>query len=127
MLNSLENQYVIALARILIAGTYFLGGFALFSGEVPVGYAASKGIPAFAAYAAYALKLVGGFCIIIGFQTRIAALLLALFTVATALIFHLPTPEDPHTFGKEVTMIGGLLLLAATGAGAFSLDARSRN
>jgi putative oxidoreductase len=124
MLSIFDNKYVHAIARALIAGTYFLGGLALLSGEVPVGYAASKGIPAFATHAAFAIKLVGGLCIIIGFQTRLAALLLAVFTTATAFIFHFPTPEDPYTFGKEITMLGGLLLLVAVGSGALSVDAR---
>ena len=124
LMNFPGNQYAIALARVLIAGTYFLGGFALLSGEVPAGYAASKGIPAVATYAGFAVKLMDGFCIIVGFQTRLTAVLLALFTLGTAFIFHFPSPEDPYTFGKEITMIGGLLRLASAGPGEFSLGAR---
>jgi putative oxidoreductase len=119
-----SSAWQLALARILIAGTYFFGGFALFGGDLPIGYAASKGIPAFAVYLAFAIKLVAGFGVIVGFQTRLSALLLLGFTVATAFLFHWPSAEDPFTFGKEMTMIGGLLLLMVTGAGNLSIDAR---
>jgi putative oxidoreductase len=125
----LDNGYTMALARILLATTYFVGGFDLITGELPIGYAASKGIPSFAVYIAFGVKLVAGFAIIIGFQTRVAAILLAAFTLATAFLFHWPSEQDPYSFGKEIVMVGGLILLAAVGPGALSIDERvaSRN
>ena len=100
---------------------YFMGGFSLLTGSVPVEFAATKGVPAIAVYVGYAIKLFGGLAVIIGFQTRIAALLLVLFTLGTAFIFH---GEFDSVFWKEISMIGGLLLVAAYGPGELSVDGR---
>ena len=121
MLNFVENKYVIAIARIALVLIYFTGGFSLLTGNTPVEFAATKGVPAIAVYAGYAIKLFGGLAVIIGFQTRIAALLLVLFTIGTAFIFH---GDFSSVFWKEISMIGGLLLVAAYGPGELSVDGR---
>ena len=71
------------------------------------------------------LELVAGLAMLIGFQTRVAAIALAVFTLAPPLIAH-PTsrPAQVLLLEKNLAIIGGLLLLAAFGAGALSLDAR---
>nr|WP_275092504.1 DoxX family protein [Sinorhizobium meliloti] len=63
---------------------------------------------------------------ILGFQTRIVALILALFSVATALTFHnnLSDLNQFIHFFKNIAMAGGLLQVVAFGAGRYSLDAR---
>jgi putative oxidoreductase len=121
MLNIVENKYVVAIARTALVLIYFMGGFSLLTGNTPVDFAATKGVPAFAVYIGYAIKLLGGFAVIIGFQTRIAALLLVLFTLGTAFIFH---GDFGNVFWKEISMIGGLLLVAAYGPGELSVDGR---
>lgn len=127
MLESLHNPYLMALGRVLLVLIFFIGGFGLLSGDVPVDYAASKGVPAFAVWIGFAIKLFGGLAVIIGFQTRIAALLLVLFTLGTAFIFHPFWVEGEwNSFWKEISMIGGLLFLSAVGPGALSVDERKR-
>ena len=121
MLDFIDNRYVVAVARTALVLIYFMGGFSLLTGNAPVEFAATKGVPAIAVYAGYAIKLFGGLAVIIGFQTRIAALLLVLFTIGTAFIFH---GDFGGVFWKEISMIGGLLLVAAYGPGEFSVDAR---
>lgn len=121
MLNFVESKYVVAVARIMLVLIYFMGGFALFSGGLPIEYAASKGLPAAAVYVGYAIKLLGGLAVIVGFQTRIAALALVVFTLMTAFIFH---NDWGNVFWKEISMIGGLLLVAAYGPGELSVDGR---
>ena len=116
-----DNKYLMAAGRVLLVLIYFMGGFGVFTGNVPVDFAASKSIPSILVWLAFVLKLVGGLAIIVGFQTRIFALALAFFTVCTAFIFH----YMDNIFWKEISMIGGLLLLAASGPGALSLDERS--
>ena len=121
MLDFVGSKYSIALARVLLVLIYFMGGFALLTGNAPVEYAATKGVPAILVYIGYAIKLFGGLAVIIGFQTRIAALLLVIFTIATAFIFH---NDFGNVFWKEISMIGGLLLVAAYGPGELSIDGR---
>ena len=123
MLNFLDSKYTMAVGRVLLVAIYFIGGFSLLTGNMPVEYAASKGVPAILVLAGFIIKLFGGLAVIIGFQTRIASVLLIIFTLATAFIFH-PFWADGqwNTFWKEISMIGGLLYLAAVGPGEFSVD-----
>jgi putative oxidoreductase len=64
--------------------------------------------------------------LIFGFQTRIVASGMAVFTLATALVFHRNFADQNQMihFLKNIAIMGGLLQVAAFGAGKFSLDAR---
>lgn len=122
MLDSPNSQGVVQLiGRILLVVVYFLGGFSLLSGNLPIDYAAGKGVPAALVWVGYAIKLFGGLAVIIGFQTRLAALGLIVFTLGTAFIFH---PYPDNVFLKEISMIGGLLVLLAVGPGSLSVDGK---
>ena len=77
------------------------------------------------------LDLIGGVALLVGFGARPAALVLALFTLVASYFFHgywrLPADQQfvqQLMFFKNVAVAGGLLLLAAWGAGAWSIDAR---
>lgn len=119
--NSTLQSWGLLVGRILLVIVYFLGGFSLLKGEVPIDYAASKGVPALLVWIGFAIKLFGGLAVILGFFTRWAALALVVFTLGTAFIFH---PYPDMVFLKEISMIGGLLILAAVGPGDLSIDAR---
>lgn len=115
------------LGRLLLSVLFILGGLGKFGDVAGTGaYMQSMGIPSALALPAAAFELLAGLAILVGWQTRIVALLLAGFCVVTALIFH-------HNFADQVQMImflknlaiaGGFLTLYANGAGAMSLDAR---
>ena len=72
------------------------------------------------------IELLGGLAILVGFQTRIAAWVLAIFTIATALVAHTGWADQNQMihFLKNLAIAGGFLLLASSGAGAYSVDAR---
>ena len=77
------------------------------------------------------MELLVGILLILGFYTRPLALLFALFVLGTALLGHpfwnMVEPErsaNMTQFLKNLAIVGGLLLLALTGAGRFSLDRR---
>ncbi len=124
MLDQMQNcKYTLLIGRILLAFIFFKGGFSLFTGNVPIEFAASKGIPAFLVWIGFVIKLAAGCAVIVGYQTRIAALALIGFTLLTAFIFY---GDFGNVFWKEISMIGGLLILASTGPGELSLDAKSR-
>lgn len=124
MLDQLQNsRYTLLIGRIMLAFIYFKGGLSLISGAVPVEFAASKGIPGVLVWSGFLIKFASGLAIVIGYQTRIAALALIGFTILTAIIFH---GDFGNVFWKEISMIGGLLILVAAGPGEFSLDAKTQ-
>ncbi len=90
-------------------------------------------VPALLFWPAVALEVIGGVLVLIGYQTRLAALALALFSVLAGLLFHIPTAgmealaaqnEINHLL-KNVAIAGGFLMLAVHGAGALSVDERA--
>jgi len=91
---------------------------------------ASQGMPMAEALlvGAIAVELVGGLMLVAGFQARWAALAIAAFLVPTSLIFHNPIgPEGAAQmtqFLKNLSIMGGMLVVAAFGPGAWSIDRR---
>lgn len=123
-------------ARLLLAAVFLPAGISKISGFAgTVGYIASVGLPLPAVGAALAVfvEIVGGLALIAGFQTRLAALALAVFTLVASVFFHAywSAPAEQAfvqqlMFFKNIGIIGGLLALSAFGAGALSVDARRR-
>lgn len=127
-LNLVGRLFLVAL--FLPAGLSKLSGF-----EGTVGYIQSVGLPwpAVAAAAALALEILGSVALLIGFQTRLVASVLAIFTLVASIFFHAfwaAVPEQAFVqqllFFKNIGVIGGLLVLASSGAGAWSLDAQQQ-
>lgn len=120
--------------RVLLAALFLPAGISKLTGfEGTVGYIASVGLPlpVVGAVLALLVEIVGSAALIAGFGTRIAALVLALFTLVASFFFHAfwAVPADQAfmvqlLFFKNVAVVGGLLTLAANGAGGWSLDAR---
>ncbi len=115
----------IALAAIfLLAGISKIGGY-----DGTVGYMESQGIPGFLLPLVIILEVGGGAALIIGWQTRWAALALAGFCVLAALLFHFDFGDTMQqaSFMKNIAIAGGLLVLCRVGAGPFSLDQYSKS
>lgn len=115
-------------ARLLTGLPFVLFGVGKATAYAPtVGMIEAAGLPfptlAFAG--AVTLEIVGGAMLVAGLKVRPIAFLLAVFSIATAVFFHAGI-ADQNTFVhffKNVMMAGGLLHIAAFGAGAYSLDA----
>jgi putative oxidoreductase len=88
---------------------------------------ASVGVPGALLPAVIATEALGALAIILGWKTRVAAALLAGFTVLTAVTFHTHFADQIQMimFWKNISIAGGFLLLVVHGAGPISLDARS--
>lgn len=133
MFAALQNPLSLV-GRLLLAALFLPAGVAKIGGYAgTVGYIASKGLPLpeVGALVAIVVEVGGGLALIAGFGTRFAALGLALFTLAASVVFHnywaLPADQQmvqQLMFFKNIAVVGGLLTLAAWGAGAWSLDAR---
>jgi putative oxidoreductase len=86
----------------------------------------SAGVPGISLPLVIALEILGALAVILGFQTRIAAALLALFSIASAVLFHWAPGDQMQSimFMKNLAIAGGFLFLVARGAGDWSLEAR---
>lgn len=123
---------VLLIARILLVILFIWGGWGKLSGfSDTVTEMASVGlpIPTVAAAVAVILEFFVGIAILFGFFTRPLALLLAIYTLATAFIGHhyWTMTGTAHianmiNFYKNVSIMGGFLLLALTGPGKYSID-----
>ncbi|SOC44098.1 putative oxidoreductase [Rhizobium subbaraonis] len=138
----MSQNLVVLVGRILLASMFILAGYPkLLDPSGTAGMIAGAGLPAATAlaYIAGLFELVAGLFILVGFQTKITALLLAAFCVFTALVFHsgpINVPDFPEGANglltmfnglmmmKNLTIAGGFLVLAAFGPGAISIDAR---
>jgi putative oxidoreductase len=127
----MQNQTtsLAAAGRVLIAVLFLLSGLSKIAApEMTQGYIASAGLPApFLGYLiAIIVEVGGGVLLVIGYRTRVVALVMAAFTLAAALAFHHDFADQNQMihFLKNVAIVGGLLQVAAFGAGSFSLDAR---
>lgn len=123
-------SWLMPVGRVLIAIMFIMSGLQkMGSIEGTAGYIASVGLPGFLVYPTILLEVVGGLAVLIGYQTRIAALLLAGFTVLAGLLFHFQPDNQMQmiSFMKNLSIAGGFLFLVAYGAGRLSVDARLGN
>ena len=133
MFNALQNPLALA-GRALLALLFVPAGFAKIAGFAGTsGYIASKGVPLpeVAAAIAIAVELGLGLLLLVGWQTRWAALGTAVFTAVITFIFHnywaVPAEQmmqQQQAFFKNIAIVGGLLLVVAFGAGAWSFDGK---
>ena len=124
-----DSHYAAVLGRALISIPFFLSGIGKIAAPaVTQGYIAAAGLPLpWVGYAiAVAVEVGGGLLLLLGMRTRLTAVALAIFTVATALAFHTDFADQNQMihFLKNLMITGGLLQVAAFGTGKFSVDAR---
>jgi putative oxidoreductase len=113
--------------RILLSSLFVLSGLSkLGAYAATAAFMASQGVPGVLLPLVIATELLGGLAIALGWNTRIAAFLLAGFTVLTALTFHTNFGDQIQMimFLKNVSIAGAFLMLTANGAGTLSLDHR---
>lgn len=113
--------------RILLASLFLISGLGKISAyEGTAGYMAAMGVPGALLPLVIGFEVLGAAAIIVGFQTRIVAFLLAGFSLVSALLFHANFADQIQQimFLKNVSIAGGFLLLVANGAGPLSLDRR---
>ena len=133
MFTSLQNPLSF-IGRALIALLFIPAGFAKIGGFAgTAGYIGSMGVPLpeLAAAIAIVVELGLGILLLVGFHTRWAALGIAIFTFVITFIFHqywgVPAEmvmSQKLNFFKNMAAVGGLLTVAAWGAGACSVDAK---
>ena len=133
-MNDKYSAYVSLAGRILLALMFIPAGFGKLTNiGGTAGYIASGGLPfpSVLAVLVGALELFGGLALVIGFKVRWVGLAMALFTLAASMLFHpfwsVPEAQQMVTkllFMKNISVVAGILLIPALGAGALSLDER---
>ncbi|MCG6113974.1 MAG: DoxX family protein [Mesorhizobium sp.] len=123
------NSATLLVARIFLAILFIVSGLGILA--APSGFAGYMGaiglpFPTLVAWLVIALKVLGGLAILVGFQTRYAALAIAAFTIGSALLGHMNFADQNEmtAFMKNFAIAGGFLALYVSGPGAWSLDAR---
>jgi len=125
--NTLQNLAELG-GRVLLSGLFLLSGVGkLGAYSATAGYMASLGVPGALLPLVIATEVLGAAAIIVGWNTRIVAFLLAGFSLVSALLFHNDFANQIQMvmFLKNVSIAGGFLLLVAHGAGRLSLDRRA--
>jgi len=123
------STYAAPLARLFLAILFLMAGFGkLMNPAGTIGYISSAGLPfpELGYVIALAAELGGGLLILVGYQVRLIAPLMAVFTIATAVFFHNNFADQTQQimFMKNIAIAGGFLALMANGAGALSIDNR---
>ncbi|MER9102425.1 DoxX family protein [Mesorhizobium sp. M0848] len=132
----MPRDALLLLSRLLLAALFVPSGFQALSDIAgTTGYFASLGLPlpALAAWGTGLFELIAGLLILVGFQTRIAALLLAAFCIAAGFIGHYGQGGGDAMLAflhqqmlmKDIAIAGGFVALAMAGAGAWSADKRN--
>jgi len=126
-------KYIVPFARLLFVAIFLASGFHHFDAQT-IAYAASKGVPMATVTVPLSgvIALLGGISILLGFRARAGAWLLVLFLIPVTLMMHnFWTITDPMIrqmqmamFNKNLSMLGGALLIAYFRAGPFSFDAK---
>jgi putative oxidoreductase len=112
--------------RVLMSSIFIMAGINKISAYAGTqGYMESAGVPGALLPLVILLEIGGGLAVLFGWQTRIAAFLLAGFSVLSALVFHANFGDQTQSilFMKNMAMAGGLLFLVADGVHVWSIDA----
>ena len=118
-------QVIEVLGRIFLSTLFLIEGTnKIFNYEETIQYMENFGVPGYLAIPAIILEILFPLLLIIGYQTKIAALVIAIFTIVVAIIFH--TNFDDHmqfiTFFKDIAIAGGFIIIFVNGASKFSVD-----
>jgi putative oxidoreductase len=132
MENDISDGVILA-ARLLLAALFLIFGWRKlmdYSGTVRRMVQDGAPIPELSTVIAIFMELPVAFAVAIGAFTRPSAMLLALYTLGTALIAHrywkltgVNKIDSMEDFYKNLSVVGGFLLLYITGAGKYSIDA----
>ena len=127
------NDAVILAARLVLAALFLIFGWRKltdYSGTVRRMVQDGAPIPVLATFVAIFMELPVSFAVAVGVFTRASAVLLALYTLGSALIAHhywtmtgAEKIDSMESFYKNLGIVGGFLLLCITGAGKYSIDA----
>ncbi len=113
------------LGRIFLSAIFLISGVSkIFNYEETIQYMENFSVPGYLAIPAIILEILFPLLLIIGYQTKIAALVMMIFTIVVAIIFHTNFDDQMQfiTFFKDIAIAGGFIIIFVNGAGKFSVD-----
>jgi len=113
------------LGRIFLSTLFLIEGTnKIFNYEETIQYMENFGVPEYLTIPAIILEILFPLLLIIGYQTKIAALVMMIFTIVVAIIFHTNFDDQMQfiTFFKDIAIAGGFIIIFVNGAGKFSVD-----
>ena len=118
-------QIIEVLGRIFLSTLFLIEGInKIFNYEGTIEYMESFNVPEYLIIPAIIVEILFPLLLIIGYQTKLSALILAIFTLATALIFHTDFTNQMQliSFLKNFAIAGGFLIIFVKGSGKYSID-----
>jgi putative oxidoreductase len=113
------------IARLLISALFLISAYnKIFSIDGTMSWMEGFGIPGLLLYPTIVLEIILPLFIVIGYQARLSAGLLAIFCIATAFIFHYDFVDQMQTiaFLKNLGLAGGFLFIVANGTKDWAVD-----
>ena len=118
-------QIIQVVGRIFLSTIFLIEGInKIFNYEGTIEYMENFNVPEYLAIPAIIVEILFPLLLIVGYQTKISALVLAIFTLTTALIFHTDFTNQMQliSFLKNFAIAGGFLIIFGNGAGKYSID-----
>jgi len=118
-------QVIQVLGRIFLSTIFLVEGMnKIFNYESTIEYMENFNVPEYLAIPAIIVEILFPLLLIVGYQTKISALALAIFTLTTALIFHTDFTNQMQliSFLKNFAIAGGFLIIFVNDAGKYSID-----
>ena len=123
------THFIDLLARIFISSVFLVSGYnKIMNYESTVNFMEGFGIPGLLLWPTIVLEIILPILVIIGYKTQIATILLAIFCIATAIIFHFDFSNQMQIVAllKNFGLAGGFLLIALNGPKQFSMDRKKK-
>ena len=117
------------IGRIFISSVFLLSGYnKIFSYDSTVTWMEGYGVPGFLLWPTIVLEIILPIFIIIGYKTQLSAILLAIFSITTAIIFHLDFSNQMQiiAFLKNLGLAGGFLFIAINGPKDFAVERKKK-
>ena len=120
-------KYIPLAARICLCSIFIKSGIGkIFGFGSTAAMMTNKGLPIAEVLLIFtiAFQLLGGISLLFGYKVKLGSILLILFLIPATLVFHNPLadPNEINSFLKNIGLIGGLLMVIYSGAGALSID-----
>ena len=117
------------IGRIFISSVFLLSGYnKIFNYDGTMTWMEGYGVPGFLLWPTILLEIILPILIIVGFKTQLSAILLAIFSIATALIFHLDFSNQMQIIAllKNFGLAGGFIFIAVNGPKEWALDQKKK-